>query len=174
MVHEKQEKALASGDTIVQFPQIFYQCQILTTGIIDDIDDVLKVVEQGFNRVLVVPDRVEAVGLGDLGNRLGDSVNTVLRHHAAVLKTLSETDKRRLGRLSVDRGQLVQVNVIGTGADAAGTECLVGGDAVFVEKADETLTVDLLQVALSLGDSLLSVSGRSIHGDLHIISIRIE
>ena len=43
MVREKQEKALASGDTIVQFPQIFYQCQILTTGIIDDIDDVLKV-----------------------------------------------------------------------------------------------------------------------------------
>ena len=43
MVREKQEKALASGDTIVQFPQILNQCHILTTGIIDDIDDVLKV-----------------------------------------------------------------------------------------------------------------------------------
>lgn len=45
MVREKQEKAFSSGDTIVQFPQIFYQCQILTTGIIDDIEDVLKVFE---------------------------------------------------------------------------------------------------------------------------------
>lgn len=46
------------------------------------IDNVLKVVEQSFNSVLVVPDRVEAVGLSDLGNGLRDSVNTILLHHA--------------------------------------------------------------------------------------------
>lgn len=29
----------------MRFPQIFYQAQILTTGIIDDIEDVIKILE---------------------------------------------------------------------------------------------------------------------------------
>ena len=44
-VREKHEKAFNSGQSLARFPQIFYQVQILTTGIIDDIDDVLKAFE---------------------------------------------------------------------------------------------------------------------------------
>lgn len=34
-----------AGETAVKFPQVFYQANILTTGLMDDIDEVLKVFE---------------------------------------------------------------------------------------------------------------------------------
>jgi len=45
MVREHQEKLFTQGSTLARFPQVFYQVFILTTGIIDDIDEVLKVFE---------------------------------------------------------------------------------------------------------------------------------
>lgn len=45
MVREKQEASFNQGLSKVRFPQVFYQAQILTTGIIDDIDEVLKIFE---------------------------------------------------------------------------------------------------------------------------------
>lgn len=44
-VREKQDKMSNANSTLARFPQIFYQVHILTTGIIDDIDDVLKAFE---------------------------------------------------------------------------------------------------------------------------------
>jgi hypothetical protein len=44
-VREKQEKAFLAGETAVKFPQVFYQATIITTGLMDDIDDVVKVFE---------------------------------------------------------------------------------------------------------------------------------
>jgi len=44
-VREKQEKSVVQGESVIKFPQIFFQAQILTTGLIDDIDDVLKIFE---------------------------------------------------------------------------------------------------------------------------------
>lgn len=45
MVRDKQEKRNTSYKTTLRFPQIFYQAFVLTTGIIDDINDLLKVFE---------------------------------------------------------------------------------------------------------------------------------
>lgn len=44
-VREKQEKAFLANETAVKFPQVFYQATIITTGLMDDIDDVIKVFE---------------------------------------------------------------------------------------------------------------------------------
>ena len=45
MVREKAEINFQNGQSVIKFPQIFYQAMILTTGIIDDIDDVMKILE---------------------------------------------------------------------------------------------------------------------------------
>jgi len=45
MVREKAEINFQNGHRVIKFPQIFYQAMILTTGIIDDIEDVLKILE---------------------------------------------------------------------------------------------------------------------------------
>lgn len=45
LMREKQEKLNQTGSATVRFPQVFYQAFILTTGIIDDIDELLKVFE---------------------------------------------------------------------------------------------------------------------------------
>jgi hypothetical protein len=45
MMREKQDKLNADGSSAARFPQVFYQAFVLTTGIIDDIDDLLKVFE---------------------------------------------------------------------------------------------------------------------------------
>lgn len=44
-IRERQEKAFMAGETAVKFPQVFYQANVLTTGLMDDIDEVLKVFE---------------------------------------------------------------------------------------------------------------------------------
>lgn len=44
-IREKQEKAFLAGEQAVKFPQVFYQATILTSGRIDDIDNVVKVFE---------------------------------------------------------------------------------------------------------------------------------
>ena len=45
MVREKQEASYNVGQTKIRFPQVFYQAQILTTGIIDDIEEVQKIID---------------------------------------------------------------------------------------------------------------------------------
>jgi hypothetical protein len=45
MVREHQERLFSNGSVLARFPQVFYQVFILTTGIIDDIEEVLKVFE---------------------------------------------------------------------------------------------------------------------------------
>mgnify|MGYP004338474305 CR=1 FL=1 len=43
---EKQETAFRMGETSAKFPQVFFQATVLTSGIVDDIDDVVKIFDQ--------------------------------------------------------------------------------------------------------------------------------
>lgn len=44
-LRDKQEKKVVSGLSVIRFPQVFYQVFVLMTGIIDDIEELLKVFE---------------------------------------------------------------------------------------------------------------------------------
>jgi hypothetical protein len=44
-VREKAETAFQRKERVIKYPQVFYQAHILTTGLIDDIDDVMQVFE---------------------------------------------------------------------------------------------------------------------------------
>lgn len=44
-LRDKQDKRTSQGSSVARFSSIFHQCFILTTGIIDDIDAVLKMFE---------------------------------------------------------------------------------------------------------------------------------
>lgn len=44
-VRDKQEKKNATGESFIRFPQVFYQVFVLMTGIIEDIEELMKVFE---------------------------------------------------------------------------------------------------------------------------------
>lgn len=124
-------------------------------------DDVLEVVLQKGSGIDHTVHGVEAIGLNNLSG-----IITETSFHSFVLKTLGEAVEPGGGTLGINCSETVERLGVVRGTHSGGTKSLVGHFTFFIEKTDETLSVDLLEVVLCLVDTLLGVFASSVDRNL--------
>jgi len=127
--------------------------------------NVLEVVCHHVSGIDKAVDSVEALGLLSILERAGVH-RSIITSHAFVLETFGSAIPPGLGSLSVDRSQTVdglhKDSLLGNGAVSGRKHGLVVNFAVIFEHAGKVRTVNLVQVGLGLGHTLLSVVGNSV------------